>query len=444
MSNNFVIVCTGGFWQTNKGTNVYVRSTNENFGILLPPDFDIQTLYERVKKKTQIFQSKFTLTLQHPDLGYVMNIVDEEDVLHFRNIMLESHQPVHLFVVVGTEVVPELVVEDVPENIPSRSFREKSEKGKGRSGRENSEKGKEKMMERNVSEHDDKFEDENVQNFVVDNGEESSEEEELRMNEEEQQRLIEYGRLADNGSSEDENPDEGWSEDEFTHGKKATDYFYGMPPIPDCPEPVLEPGPFHSLGPDDDMVVHQTYDSKKDLIFALCLKATREGFSFVTKKSSKNRFQANCKEKDCNWRLYAKSLLDNGLFEIRKFNDIHNCSRLQIHPNHKHANSQVLGTIMYKIMGNTKSKYWKPNEISRDLGALLKITISYKQAWLAKQYAMRMMQGSDEECFGKLPIYFHNLKLHNPGTVTYIETDSEDRFECCFFAIGAAVSLFRK
>ena len=53
---------------------------------------------------------------------------------------------------------------------------------------------------------------------------------------------------------------------------------------------------------------------------------------------------------------------------------------------------------------------------------------------------MRMMQRSDEECFGKLPIYFHNLKLHNPGTVTYIETDSENRFECCFFAIGAAVS----
>ena len=144
MSNNFVIVCTGGFWQSNKGTNVYVRSSNENCGILLPPDIDIQTLYERVKKKTQIVERKFTLTLQHPDLGYVMNIVDEEDVLHFRNIMLESHQPVHLFVVVGTEVVPELVVEDVPENIPSRSGREKSEKGKS------------KMMKRNVSEHDDK------------------------------------------------------------------------------------------------------------------------------------------------------------------------------------------------------------------------------------------------------------------------------------------------
>ena len=99
-----------------------------------------------------------------------------------------------------------------------------------------------------------------------------------------------------------------------------------------------------------------------------------------------------------------------------------------------------MGTILHEIMGKTRSKVWRPNEISRDLNALLEINVDYKQAWRAKQYAMELLLGSSEECFSKLPIYFHNLKRHNLGTVAYIQTDSEDCFECCFYAIGSMVN----
>lgn len=138
--------------------------------------------------------------------------------------------------------------------------------------------------------------------------------------------------------------------------------------------------------------------------------------------------------------MYAKRLDPTDEFEIRTFNNVHTCSSLQIHPNHKHANKKVMGTILHEIMGKTRSKVWRPNEISRDLNALLEINVDYKQAWRAKQYAMELLLGSSEECFSKLPIYFHNLKRHNPGTVAYIQTDSEDCFECCFYAIGSTVN----
>ncbi|KAL7594741.1 hypothetical protein Lser_V15G28938 [Lactuca serriola] len=52
--------------------------------------------------------------------------------------------------------------------------------------------------------------------------------------------------------------------------------------------------------------------------------------------------------------------------------------------------------------------------------------------------------GTPEESFSKLPVYFHNLKKHNPGIMAYIKTDSEDRFEYCFFAIGCAIRAFRE
>nr|KAJ0191791.1 hypothetical protein LSAT_V11C800447320 [Lactuca sativa] len=245
----------------------------------------------------------------------------------------------------------------------------------------------------------------------------------------EQENLYEFGRLCDKTLSDDEESNQDWLEDEFTHGKKASDIFYGMPPISDYPNPIVEPGPFHSLGPNDDMFVRHTYDNKQQLIFALSLKATREKFEFKTKHSNKKCYEIYCEIENYSWRLYAKRIDPTDEFEIRTFNNVHTCSSLQIHPNHKHTNK--------KIMGKTRSKVWRLNEISRDLNALLEINVNYNQVWRTKQYAMELLLGSSKECFSKLPIYFHNLKRHNPCTVTYIQMDSEDCFECCFYAIGS-------
>nr|GEX09231.1 hypothetical protein [Tanacetum cinerariifolium] len=47
-----------------------------------------------------------------------------------------------------------------------------------------------------------------------------------------------------------------------------------------------------------------------------------------------------------------------------------------------------------------------------------------------------------KESFAELPLYCHNLKVKNPGTITHIETDDEDRFEIFFLAVGAAIRTF--
>nr|KAJ0199934.1 hypothetical protein LSAT_V11C600318210 [Lactuca sativa] len=250
----------------------------------------------------------------------------------------------------------------------------------------------------------------NVEHVVSDNVEESPEEETVAVNT--------FGRLTDKTLSDSEESNEGWLEDEFTHGKKASDIFYGMPTIPDCLDLIVEPGPFRSLGPNDDMF-------------------------FKTKHSNKSRYEVYCEIENCSWRLYAKRLDPTDEFEIRTFNNVHTCSSLQIQPNHKHANKKVMGTILHEVMGKTRSKVWRPNKISRDLIALLEINVDYQHAWRAKQYTMELLLGSSEKSFSKLPIYFHNLKRHNPGTVAYIQTDAEDCFECCFYVIGNTIRAFK-
>ncbi|GJZ21268.1 retrovirus-related pol polyprotein from transposon TNT 1-94 [Tanacetum coccineum] len=54
----------------------------------------------------------------------------------------------------------------------------------------------------------------------------------------------------------------------------------------------------------------------------------------------------------------------------------------------------------------------------------------------SKCYALQLLRGTPEESFAELPLYCHNLKLKNQGTITHIETDDEDRFEIFFLAIG--------
>nr|KAJ0219028.1 hypothetical protein LSAT_V11C300134520 [Lactuca sativa] len=49
----------------------------------------------------------------------------------------------------------------------------------------------------------------------------------------EEENLYEFRGLHDKTSSNDEESNEV--------------IFYGMPHIPDCPDPIVEPGPFHSL-----------------------------------------------------------------------------------------------------------------------------------------------------------------------------------------------------
>nr|KAJ0207898.1 hypothetical protein LSAT_V11C500268790 [Lactuca sativa] len=314
--------------------------------------------------KANRFNSNMSLSFQHPVHGYVMNIIDEADVHQLINVISETKEIVHLHLEVFEGWVEQ--TEAVEKIVPY-----------------------------------------NVENIVSDNVEECPQEETVAVNTVEEEILYEFGRLRDKTLSDDEDSNEGWSKDEFIHGLKASDIFYGMPPIRDCPDPIVEPGRFHNLGPNDDMFVRQTYDNKQQLLYALSLKATRENFQFKTKHFNKNRYEVYCEIENCSWHLYAKHIDPTNEFEIGTSNNVHTCSSLQIHPTHKHTNKKVTGTILHEIMGKTRLKVWRPNEISRDLNALLEIN------------------------------------KHNPSTVAYIQTVFEDCFDCCFYAIvSTSVYMF--
>ena len=58
----------------------------------------------------------------------------------------------------------------------------------------------------------------------------------------------------------------------------------------------------------------------------------------------------------------------------------------------------------------------------------MRISVSYWQAWHAKAYGRALIEGCPEESHTRLPGYFYNLELHNPGTFTRINTDSSGTY----------------
>ncbi|CAI9269930.1 unnamed protein product [Lactuca saligna] len=149
--------------------------------------------------------------------------------------------------------------------------------------------------------------------------------------------------------------------------------------------------------PEEETMAVNTVEEKKLYEFGRLTNKTLSAGEESNEEWSEDEFtQEKSFRHILRWRLYAKRLDPIDEFEIRIFNNVHTCSSLQIHPNHKHANKKVMGNILHEIMGKTRSKVWRPNEISRDLNALLEINVDYKQAWHAKQYAMELLLGSSE------------------------------------------------
>ncbi|KAL4580434.1 hypothetical protein LXL04_016626 [Taraxacum kok-saghyz] len=181
--------------------------------------------------------------------------------------------------------------------------------------------------------------------------------------------------------------------DDYSEGFQKN-YFHNMLEVP-THDPVYAPVSSVRLGYKETIKVLQLFQTKQELIDSLGIHAIYEQKQFRTVKSTKSRK--------------------------------HTCSSTQLNPNHRQATKKVLGTFVAEVYSKTPNRAYTGKDIVADINLRYKIQITYHQAWRAKKFAMELLRGTHEESFAKLPVYCHNLKIHNPGTVTYIQTDESER-----------------
>ncbi|KAJ9564652.1 hypothetical protein OSB04_000618 [Centaurea solstitialis] len=246
----------------------------------------------------------------------------------------------------------------------------------------------------------------------------------------------------DEDEEKDEDEDEVRDIDPDNYVYQIPDDFHDLPPHPRSDDVVITPNQAIQYSRREKVKLHQVFRTKGDLTLALGLKFLQEGFEFRTPKSCKKRYEATCAQKNCGWRIYASCLGGSTMFQVRTLNDVHTCSRTQMHSAHRNASRRVLSHLLLDKTGDVRRDI-RAADIIKDMKAQHKINVSYWQAWRAKWQAINMIEGDPEDSFTRLPLYFYNLELNNPGTQTRIVVGNDGRFVSCFCALGCSIVTFR-
>ncbi|TXG73466.1 hypothetical protein EZV62_002045 [Acer yangbiense] len=156
---------------------------------------------------------------------------------------------------------------------------------------------------------------------------------------------------------------------------------------------------------------------KKDLKGTVHKYALNENFELWIRRSSKTRYEAGCKDSECEFQLCAYKMQKEEYWVVRIFVKDHTCNIDGFHARFRQANSWTVGELLapkLKVNGHSL----KPKDIMVEMQVEHGLHLLYTKAWRAKDHAEASVFGAPEESFKLLPAYCHRLKEVNPDTVT--------------------------
>ncbi|XP_062100867.1 uncharacterized protein LOC133806794 [Humulus lupulus] len=105
---------------------------------------------------------------------------------------------------------------------------------------------------------------------------------------------------------------------------------------------------------------------------------------------------------------------------------------------HRQAKSIVIGELIKNKYKSIKRNY-TPNDIMNDMNDDFGVTMGYTKAWRSREKTLRLIRGNPDDSYQKLPMYLYMLKQANPGTITHLLTDKEDRFKYLYIAFSNSI-----
>ena len=105
--------------------------------------------------------------------------------------------------------------------------------------------------------------------------------------------------------------------------------------------------------------------------------------------------------------MRASSLNESSLFKVRKYTAQHTCSvRDRVYARHQGITDVVAVLIMEKY--TDPSKVYTPKDIADDMLKFHGVSLTYIQAWRAKEKEVKLVQGDPAESYARLPGNFEN------------------------------------
>ncbi|KAL5537704.1 hypothetical protein UlMin_045636 [Ulmus minor] len=188
----------------------------------------------------------------------------------------------------------------------------------------------------------------------------------------------------------------------------------------------------------EDLKENLSFESKEDLKEVLSMIAIKKKFQYRVPKSDKKRFMARCIDEKCEWYLSVRVYKNTTMYKVCTYKNVHTCSLEFSNPDHRQASSHLISKYIQNMLGDPKVEY-KTNQVISDVKRVLGVTVNYQKAWRAMQNARDEVLGPASDSYGLLPSYCHVLKKNNPGSVTKIMKDSQNRFKFLFVAYGVSI-----
>ena len=186
--------------------------------------------------------------------------------------------------------------------------------------------------------------------------------------------------------------------------------------------------------------VNAKFDSFSALKHACTRAALLDVYEFVPDRVDSERYTLKCKDKECTWHLYASSIPKTDTWQIRTSIQTHSCHGFN-HSGHCNVEEEF---ISIEILPHVRSDLSiKPKAIQNHFKDIYGVGISYDKAYRAKERAVKVINGSHEEAYSRLPKYCEEIQRSNPGSTVQLDVDpTTNRFKRVFICFTASAMGF--
>ncbi|XP_027367983.1 uncharacterized protein LOC113873840 [Abrus precatorius] len=154
---------------------------------------------------------------------------------------------------------------------------------------------------------------------------------------------------------------------------------------------------------DGDLYVGKQFANRKTVIRAIKCYSIANGVDYKVVESEPSIFY--CKyvryEIDYGWLLRATFRKNEFIWEIRKYNGPHTCTRGRISQDHTKLDSDTIAECIKPMVESDPS--FKIKLVIGEIQSRYGYTITYRKAWMEKQKAIEKVYGQWEASFEALP-----------------------------------------
>ena len=162
----------------------------------------------------------------------------------------------------------------------------------------------------------------------------------------------------------------------------------------------------------------------------------------VGHSDQKVRYSIHCDKEGCPWAVHGRRI-KTGQWLLTSCVCTHSCRppSKKKPKTHRQLTSEFLGFKLMKEVSSDPTV--KVKLLMTTVKKMFGYKVKYGKTWKAKSNALRMLYGSWEEAYNRLPRLLGAIAHRNPGMYHVVEDDGHGVFHRAFWSFGQCITAFK-